>query len=205
MPRISSDSTITHRIEIGLTERKKLDEIIAAQVENQRLDAITNTLQAAGTAIGGGGALLAGLALSAWLAPSFVKAIRDKLDEWTTSSFSPVVNEYTTDVIEKRRAEFHEKMKASLEREKELNERKVQFCTPSSKDFDNEICDDLTLELEELLQARQALIQEASDIQGIVDEEIEKLEEILDAAASVNPLLRPVQALWYLWGKPDED
>jgi len=65
MPRISSDSTITHRIELGLTERKKLDEIIAAQIENQRLDAITNTLQAAGTAVAGGGAVIAALALAA--------------------------------------------------------------------------------------------------------------------------------------------
>ncbi len=200
MPRVSSDSTVTHRIELGIAERKKLDEIIQTQKENQRLDAVTNTLQAVGTAIGGGGALLAGLALTAWLAPSIISKVKDKLDDWTMNAVAPLKDPIVTDIIERRKQEYYAKMKASLEKEQEIEARKLQFCTPSSKDFDPIICGDLTIELEELLKARQAIQQEATDIQTIIDEEIDTLE---DLAGLYTPLQAPL-AIWKWWTSDDD-
>jgi len=201
MPRVSSDSTVTHRIELGIAERKKLDEIIQTQVENQRLDAVTNTLQAVGTAVGGGGALLAGLALTAWLAPSIIAKVKDKLDDWTMNIVSPIKDPIVTDIIERRKQEYYAKMKASLEREQEIEARKLQFCTPSSKDFDPQICEDLTIELEELLKARQAIQQEATDIQTIIDEEMDSLEDLVGI---YTPLQAPL-AIWKWWRGDDDD
>ena len=201
MPRVSSDSTVTHRIELGIAERKKLDEIIQTQKENQRLDAVTNTLQAVGTAVGGGGALLAGLALTAWLAPSIIKKIKDNLDDWTMNLVSPIKDPIVKDIIEKRKQEYYEKMKESLEREQELNARKTQFCTPSSKDFDPQICEDITIELQELLTARTVINQEASDIQSIIDEEIEKLEDFVQSTNL--PILTLPLAVWKFWQNED--
>ena len=201
MPRVSSDSTVTHRIELGIAERKKLDEIIETQRENQRLDAITNTLQAVGTAVGGGGALLAGLALTAWLAPSVIAKIKDKLNDWTMNAVAPLKDPIVKDIIERRKEEFYAKMKASLEREQELQARKTQFCTPSSKDFDSQVCEDLTIELEELLKARQAIQREATDIQTIIDEEIDSLEDLVGIYA---PLQAPL-AIWKWWRNDDND
>ena len=201
MPRVSSDSTVTHRIELGIAERKKLDEIIQTQVENQRLDAVTNTLQAVGTAVGGGGALLAGLALTAWLAPSIIAKVKDKLDDWTMNIVSPIKDPIVTDIIERRKQEYYAKMKASLEREQEIEARKLQFCTPSSKDFDPQICEDLTIELEELLNARQAIQQEATDIQTIIDEEMDSLEDLVGI---YTPLQAPL-AIWKWWRGDDDD
>ena len=200
MPRVSSDSTVTHRIELGIAERKKLDEIIQTQKENQRLDAVTNTLQAVGTAVGGGGALLAGLALTAWLAPSIISKVKDKLDDWTMNAVAPLKDPIVTDIIERRKQEYYAKMKASLEKEQEIEARKLQFCTPSSKDFDPIICGDLTIELEELLKARQAIQQEATDIQTIIDEEIDTLE---DLAGLYTPLQAPL-AIWKWWTSDDD-
>lgn len=200
MPRVSSDSTVTHRIELGMAERKKLDAIIETQKENQRLDAVTNTLQAVGTAVGGGGALLAGLALTAWLAPSIISKVKDKLDDWTMNAVAPLKDPIVTDIIERRKQEYYAKIKASLEREQEIEARKLQFCTPSSKDFDPQICEDLTIELEELLKARQAIQQEATDIQTIIDEEIETLE---DLAGLYTPLQAPL-AIWKWWTSDDD-
>ena len=61
MPRKQSDKIITHRIEMSPKERLLVESIISTQKENQRLDAITSTLNAAGVAIGGSGAHNAGL------------------------------------------------------------------------------------------------------------------------------------------------
>ena len=72
MPRKASDKTVTHRIELGITERAKLDEILTLQKENQRIDGITATLQAAGSALAGGGLLWAAIAAAAFLAPGLV-------------------------------------------------------------------------------------------------------------------------------------
>ena len=201
MPRVSSDSTVTHRIELGIAERKKLDEIIQTQKENQRLDAVTNTLQAVGTAIGGGGALLAGLALSAWLAPSIISKVKDKLDDWTMNAVAPLKDPIVKDIIERRKEEYYEKMKKSIEREEELKARKLQFCTPSSKDFDAQICQDLTLELEELLKERQGFKADVLDIQTIIDEEMETLEDLVGI---YTPLQAPL-AIWKWWRSNDED
>ena len=201
MPRVSSDSTVTHRIELGIAERKKLDEIIETQRENQRLDAITNTLQAVGTAVGGGGALLAGLALTAWLAPSIIAKVKDKLDDWTMNIVSPITDPIVTDIIERRKQEYFAKMKESLEREEELKARKLQFCTPSSKDFDSQICQDLTIELEELLIERQGFKKDVLDIQTIIDEEMDSLEDLVGIYA---PLQGPL-AIWKWWRGDDDD
>jgi len=203
MPRISSDSTITHRIELGLTERKKLDEIIAAQIENQRLDAITNTLQAAGTAVAGGGAVIAALALAAWLAPSIVKDIKDKINSWTTTILNPITDVITEDIIQRRIQEYNAKMKASFEREEELRSRETQFCTPSSKDYDNQICSDITLEIEELLKDRQKLRQEATDIQTIIDEELSNLDKLMDIAGGGGGIFGLWDLSWDLFGNTE--
>ena len=203
MPRVSSDSTVTHRIELGISERKKLDEIIQTQKENQRLDAVTNTLQAVGTAIGGGGALLAGLALTAWLAPSVIAKLKNKLDDWTMNIVSPISDPIVTDIIERRKQEYYAKMKESLEREEEIKARKLQFCTPSSKDFDTQICQDLTIELEELLKERQGFKQDVLDIQTIIDEEIETLENLVES--SNLPILTLPLAVWKFWRNDDDD
>ena len=77
MPRKASDKIITHRIEFSPKERELVDSIISTQKENQRLDAITATLNAAGVAIGGSGALIAALGLAAW----FGFSVKDKIEE----------------------------------------------------------------------------------------------------------------------------
>ena len=82
MPRKASDKTITHRIELGLPERAELKEIIATQKENQRLDAVTNTLQAVGTGLAGGGMIWAAAALAAYLAPGLIQNFKDKIDNF---------------------------------------------------------------------------------------------------------------------------
>jgi len=144
MPRVSSDSTVTHRIELGLTERAELKEIIKTQKENQRLDAITASLQAVGMAIGGIGALGAGLALAAWLAPGLWDKTKDKVkdavDDVTKTGIN-VLNDvlppsYEIPTIEAFRAEYDE-LRA---KERASNGRKVHYCTPSSIGFDEQQC-----------------------------------------------------------------
>ncbi len=144
MPRKASDKTVTHRIELGLVERDKLNQIINTQKENQRLDALTATLQAAGMAIGGIGALGAGLALAAWLAPGIIDSVKNKtkdaVDDLTKKGIS-ILNDVLPEnaritEVEELRNEY-DSLQASL---RAAGARKNQFCTPSSIDYNEQTC-----------------------------------------------------------------
>ena len=144
MPRLPSDKTVTHRIELGLTERAELKEIIKTQKENQRLDAITASMQAVGMAIGGIGALGAGLALAAWLAPGLIEKAKDKATDVVndvTRTGIDVLNEVMPPgaqiPTESGLREEYDELRA---KERASNGRKVYYCTPSSIGFDEQQC-----------------------------------------------------------------
>ena len=144
MPRKASDKTVTHRIELGLIERAELKEIIKTQKENQRLDAITSTFQAAGMAIGGIGALGAGLALAAWLAPGLIDTIKNKgkevVDDITQAGIS-VINDILPENAQiPEVAELREEYDRLLAALRAAGAKKNQFCTPSSIDYNEQSC-----------------------------------------------------------------
>ena len=144
MPRKPSDKTVTHRIELGLTERAELKEIIKTQKENQRLDAITASMQAVGMAIGGIGALGAGLALAAWLAPGLVQNIKAKtvtVVNDVTKTGIDYLNEIMPPGAQVATAkQFREEYDQLREKERASNGRKVYYCTPSSIGFNEQQC-----------------------------------------------------------------
>lgn len=136
MPRQKSDKTVTHRIELGLPERSELKEIIATQKENQRLDAITNTLQAVGTGLAGGGLIWGAIVLGAWLAPKLLNETKDKIkntvDKVSADILTPVVDPVVQSIVND--------YKSAVDFEQEMKNQVNYFCTPSSIGYDEQKC-----------------------------------------------------------------
>ena len=66
MGRKSTDSVTEHRITFGDLERKQIQAVIDTQKANVAVDGVTATLQAAGSALAGGGVLWAAVGLVVW-------------------------------------------------------------------------------------------------------------------------------------------
>jgi len=63
MPRRRPDKVVEHRISLSDFERTKINQVQKIAAANVGLDAVTGVAMAAGTALAGGGALLAALVL----------------------------------------------------------------------------------------------------------------------------------------------
>jgi len=173
MPRKASDKIITHRIEFSPKERELVDSIIATQKENQRLDAITSTLNSVGVAVGGSGALIAGLGLAAFLGFS----LKDKLIDGF-KNISDTVADTTAEIITGSSKEeiVQDIIDATgynvddlQQRGKDLLEQKRRFCNPQSQYYDEEKCAkvDAALSLlnKEQEEARAAIMNQVKVIQ----------------------------------------
>mgnify|MGYP001234557132 CR=1 FL=1 len=167
MPRKASDKIITHRIEFSPKERELVDTIIDTQKENQRLDAITSTLNAAGVAIGGSGALIAALGLAAWFGFSVKDKIKDVFEDLKddVSDFVPFTG-MTKDELGQA---FLDKMGINPNdldaRRRDLMNQSARFCNTNSQYYDPTECarvraeqDQLTQEYKDLQRRAQLLV-----------------------------------------------
>ena len=199
MPRKASDKTVTHRIELGIKERAELTEIIKTQKENQRLDALTATLQAAGMAIGGIGALGAGLALAAWLAPGIIDSVQNKtknaVDNLTEKGIS-ILNDVLPEnaritEVEELRNEYNT-LQGSL---RAAGARKNQFCTPSSIDYNEQACEIATNEYDNAKK-------ELNDYIIRMKEYAEAVKEgaLQEGLGNINPIFKFIPGGdWSIW------
>jgi len=197
MPRKASDQTVTHRIELGLTERAELKEIIKTQKENQRLDAITASMQAVGMAIGGIGALGAGFALAAYLAPGLLTKAKDTVTDVVnnvTNTGIDVLNEVLPDKAQVPTASgLKDEYDKLREKERASNGRKVYYCTPSSIGFNEQQCQIATAENEQDRKEIEHYIEQMKALaQSIKDGKLRQ------GAEAVNPFVRlmPGGSFW---------
>tara|TARA_Y100000401_G_scaffold18199_1_gene12335 strand:+ start:1557 stop:2147 length:591 start_codon:yes stop_codon:yes gene_type:complete len=183
MPRKASDKIVTHRIEFSPRERELVDSIINTQKENQRLDAITSTLNAAGVAIGGSGALIAGLGLAAWFGYSAVDVIKEKFE-----NISDTVADTTAEIMTGQSVDeiVQDIMDATGYDVKDLNERgkqlirlKRRFCNPSSQEYDEQKCAEVDALISQLNQEQQ-------EAKAAMFKQIENLKEAEEDIYSVN-------------------
>ena len=174
MPRVASDKTVTHRIELGIPERAKLEEIIKTQKENQRIDGVTQTLQAVGTGLAGGGVIFAAAALAAWLAPGLIKPATEKARNNIDKYFATIADPVADKITKERRDDYYQTM-TNLTTAKEY-QRKA--CDPNSINYDPTACTIYTNNVEALeLQAKQKQ-QDLTDFSTYEDDiysEVEKL------------------------------
>jgi hypothetical protein len=132
MPRRSVDQTIEHRISLGNYERALVENFRDLQKENQRLDALTATLQAGGTAVAGLGLGWAALALGAFLIPNIgqkaVDVAKDGLDAVADT------------VLPKNPVELRREAQRLAAKRGEINAAIDRYCTASSADYDAAQC-----------------------------------------------------------------
>lgn len=173
MPRKASDKTVTHRIELGITERQKLDEILTLQKENQRIDGITATLQAAGSALAGGGLLWAAIAAAAFLAPGLVNRVYNEAKNFADEAFAPFVDNVTDPLEKKLKDDVRNAQKNVTTAQNDV----ALFCTPGAN-YDEKRCEIARNNLASAETQRKEAIQ---NVKAIIDDPKEAaLEAIKD-------------------------
>ena len=88
MPRRKPDVVHEYRVSLSDYERSTLKEIVTTQQANVAVDGITATLQAAGSALAGGGMMLAAVVLMRWKGPTLIAEITNK----TTAALDTIVD-----------------------------------------------------------------------------------------------------------------
>ncbi len=125
MPRVASDKTITHRLELGLTERQKLDDALDAYKTNNRIDGITATLQAAGSALGGAGLLWAAIVAGSYFAPRLLRQGYEEFKNFTEQALDPIVQPVTNDIVADLKKNVYEANDKVIEARGRVN----RFCS----------------------------------------------------------------------------
>jgi len=176
MPRLPSDKTVTHRIELGIPERAKLDDIIKTQKENQRIDGVTQTLQAVGTGLAGGGVIFAAAALAAWLAPGLIKSATEKAKNAVDEYFSKIANPIAEKVVTERQEAYYQAARNVTD----AKQYQRVVCSPGSINYDSAQCIIATNNLEALEKVRAAKQQDLTsmnldDAKEAAYNELEKL------------------------------
>ena len=195
MPRKASDKTITHRIELGLPERAELKEIIATQKENQRLDAVTNTLQAVGTGLAGGGMIWAAAALAAYLAPSLIKQTKDKVENFVNDIVQPIADPITNKIVKGMKEEVEKSQNFVVNARNKVN----SFCDPNSIHYDEDKCNQAQIEYEAAkIQAKESQEAVLAQAQAIKDE-ITAFREGEDSILQLLPFGKAISKAWSIF------
>ena len=195
MPRKASDKTITHRIELGLPERAELKEIIATQKENQRLDAVSNTLQAVGTGLAGGGMIWAAAALAAYLAPSLIKQTKDKVENFVNDIVQPIADPITNKIVKGMKEEVEESQNFVVNARNKVN----SFCDPNSIHYDEDKCNQAQIEYEAAkIQAKETQEAVLAQAQAIKDE-ITAFREGEDSILQLLPFGKAISKAWSIF------
>lgn len=135
MPRRAIDNTTEHRISLGTYERNALAEAFAIQRENQRLDAITATLQAAGTALAGGGMVMAAFALTSYLGVKILPTVIDAV-----AGDGGALDVITDVILPSTPVELRREAQALAVRRGQISEKITRFCTASSENYNEQAC-----------------------------------------------------------------
>lgn len=104
MPRKAPTEVIEHRISFSDKERQQIERVIQTQQANVAIDGVTATLQAAGSALAGGGMLWAAIGLVAWFGGGKIldamKGTVEKGWDWINEEIAaPFVNEVFKDAL----------------------------------------------------------------------------------------------------------
>ena len=168
MPRKQSDKIITHRIEFSPKERELVNDIINTQKENQRLDAVTSTLNAAGVAIGGSGALIAALGLAAWFGFNVKDKAKEVFNEISDAFADASSIIITGNTVEENVENLMDSIGIGVDertrlknRMHELREEENRYCNSNSQYYDTTECARVKAEQQQVKAEYEALIDRA--------------------------------------------
>jgi len=132
MPRRRPDVVHEYRISLSDYERSKIEEVLTTSQANVAIDGVTATLQAAGAALGGGGALLAAFVLLKWKAPEIIADITNV----TSSALDNIVDTFlpSTPLEFRREAQRLAKERGTIATEESA------YCTFAASTYDEARC-----------------------------------------------------------------
>lgn len=183
MPRVPSDKTITHRIELGLLERQKLDELLEAYKQNNAIDGVTATLQAAGSALAGGGMIWAAAALAAYLAPGLIKTTYNQTKDLADRIVAPIVDP----LVDNIKKEYWDAIYDAGRKKTEAQTRIDRFCSPGVN-FDSQQCTIAQNDFDAAHREQQQAIENAQNAPKEVKGELSKLWDLL---IPISPFYNP--------------
>jgi len=125
MPRRAVDSTTEMRITLGTKEREYVESLIRTQQANVATDGVTATLQAMGTALGGGALLWGAIGLVAWF------GVR-RLKDWTEKTGNGIADWMSVVLFDQNLSQHQAEWDAINELKKEVNLR--QQAVDSARD-----------------------------------------------------------------------
>jgi hypothetical protein len=156
MPRRRVDKVIEHRISLSDFERTKINEIIETQEANVKLDAVTDSMQAVGSALAGGGVLLAAGVFMLWKAPTLIVDVVNKVEETVRGPIDDIADFVlpSEPIALRREAQRLAKVRGNIA------SQEANYCVLSSGNYDAAECsnvqvakDNYFVELEALRQA----------------------------------------------------
>jgi len=132
MPRRRPDVVHEYRISLSDYERSKVEEVATIAKANIAIDGVTSTLQAAGTALGGGGALLAAFVLLKWKAPEIIADI--------TNVTNGVLDSIVDTILPGTPIEFRREAQRLAAERDAIAKAKAAYCTLAADTYDEVKC-----------------------------------------------------------------
>ena len=132
MPRRRPDKVIEHRISLSDFERASITRAEGIATANVGLDAFTATLQAAGTALAGGGAILAAVVLMKKFAPDIIADV--------TNVTNTALDKVADAILPGTPVEYRRQAQDLAARRAQINREINSFCTLSADTYDQAKC-----------------------------------------------------------------
>jgi len=159
MPRRRVDKVIEHRISLSDFERSKITEIIETQNANVKLDAVTDSMQAVGSALAGGGVLLAAGVFMLWKSPTLIVDIINKGEKIIRGPIDGIADL----VLPSQPIELRREAQRLAEVRGDLASQEANYCVFSSGNYDEAQCSAVQVAKDTYFEELEALRQTVRD------------------------------------------
>jgi len=141
--RKKTDQVIEHRISFSDLERKQIQQVIDTQKANVAVDGITSTMQAAGSALAGGGVLWAAVGLMAWFGGGALFDAAKNQGNKLWNGINDFVDPFTTFVATEGQPTFDAEKWRAINKEDQARMEEAQakmnkFGHPASQYYDEQ-------------------------------------------------------------------
>jgi hypothetical protein len=155
MPRRRVDNVVEHRISFSDFERSKINRLEKAAIANVGLDAFTDVLKAAGTALGGSAALLAAYVLLRLKAPEIIPEVLEK----TNGALDTIADV----VLPGQPVELRREAERLAKERGEIAKAEATYCSFSSEKYDAQECSQVQLRKDQYFEDLEAFRIIAND------------------------------------------
>ena len=164
MPRRRVDKVIEHRISLSDFERDQIRTAITTAQANVAVDGVTATLNAAGAALGGAGALLAGVVFAMWKAPTLWVDFTEKVT-------NPLIDDIVDTILPGTPVEHRRYAQDLAKRRGQIAKDEAAYCSHSASTYDEVRCSQVQQQKDQYFADRDAfhkMLMETYDIAGRV-------------------------------------